>query len=248
MGFIVDNWREFKRSQRDKRLAGHLVDFQRQLSAISRRLSRSRKLPEWAGLPFNGQRLRQEAVESLIANFKPDALIETGTFMGDTTRYLAENGLPVYATEIKLSFRMMTRLSVRNYSNVEVLPMDSRVAIKKLNERRVARPFAYLDAHWWKDLPLMEEIRLLTSLWNDAVIVIDDIQVPGDDGYLFDDFQGKAVSIELLELPDSVSTAYPCPPSSKETGARSGTLYVGHGPDGIRAIEAAIAAGDLRRA
>ena len=44
------------------------------------------------------------AVRALINEFEPDALIETGTFIGSTTRFFAGNGVPVYTVELKRSF------------------------------------------------------------------------------------------------------------------------------------------------
>src|SRR5687768_2577991 len=75
---------------------------------------RARKLrwerrPPFEGFsePFNGQRERRRAVERLRDEFDPDACIETGTFLGHTTRYLAGWGKPVYSIDNDRSWQRL---------------------------------------------------------------------------------------------------------------------------------------------
>jgi hypothetical protein len=48
------------------------------------------------GQPLNGQRIRRQTMGELLAGFRPDAVIETGTFLGWTARYLASHGEGVH--------------------------------------------------------------------------------------------------------------------------------------------------------
>ena len=48
--------------------------------------------------------------------------------------------------------------------------------------------FFYLDAHSEKNFPFFEEIDLICSYWYNSVVMVDDFQVPGDKGYIFDDY------------------------------------------------------------
>jgi hypothetical protein len=50
--------------------------------------------------PFNGQNARQVLFVEIIANTRPDAIVETGTFLGVTTELLSETGLPVFSIEL----------------------------------------------------------------------------------------------------------------------------------------------------
>ena len=49
----------------------------------------------WGG-PFNGQPARQALFRELVAKLRPCAIIETGTYFGTTTEFMAQTGLPVY--------------------------------------------------------------------------------------------------------------------------------------------------------
>src|SRR5262249_46175014 len=51
------------------------------------------------GGPFNGQHSRQELFHSLVEEFTPAAIVETGTYLGTTTELLAATGLPIFSVE-----------------------------------------------------------------------------------------------------------------------------------------------------
>lgn len=47
----------------------------------------------WGG-PFNGQPARQALFSAIVADIRPKAIIETGTYFGTTTEFMASTGLP----------------------------------------------------------------------------------------------------------------------------------------------------------
>lgn len=202
-------------------------------------LGATRGHPPWPGFgqAFNGQAVRLRTVRALINHFEPDAFVETGTFLGFTTRFFAGNNVPVYTVEVDRSFYLAARLRLAGAPEVNVIRGNSREAIADLaSERPFDRPFAYLDAHWWDDLPLHDETSLLIGTWDEGLIVIDDVHIPGDEGYGFDWHHDRPLSLEMLALPEHVLAAYPGVPSVEETGARRGTLYLGWGESGRRAL------------
>jgi hypothetical protein len=73
------------------------------------------------------------------------------------------------------------------------------------------------------------EVDTVLSAWPDSVSVVDDFLVPHDSGYGYDIYDGRALSLELLALPEDVVAAFPSLPAVRETGARRGTLYLGKG-------------------
>ena len=82
--------------------------------------------------------------------------------------------------------------------------------------------FVYLDAHWNDDLPLVEELQIVSAGWPRAVIMIDDFQVPGDAGYGYDDWgPGRALTEDLLPATALAgwSLTYPSAASDYETGS-----------------------------
>lgn len=209
------------------------------------------RTPPWPGFgePFNGQDVRLRTVRGLIDRFDPDAFVETGTFLGFTTRFFAGNRVPVYTVEVDPKFYLAARVRLAWGGDVHVIKANSRDAVADLARKRpFNRPLAYLDAHWWDDLPLRDEVRSILGGWSEALIVIDDIQIPGDDGYGYDEHHGVALSLDLLDLPEGAVAAHPAGPSEQETGARRGTLYIGQGPDALAAIDTLVERGLLRLA
>jgi hypothetical protein len=200
-----------------------------QLRAVRRRfLSGGAPLYRGFGQPFNGQQLRLATVRRLLDVFTPDAIVETGTFLGDTTRFFAGNLVPVYSVEASRLFYVASRLSLAQTSGVRVIRGDSATVVDALvRAHRFQRPLAYLDAHWYGSLPLRDEVAALLRC-ESAVAVVDDCRVPGDAGYGFDDYGDARIDVELLAGLDLV-VAYPAAPAESETGARRGTLYLGHG-------------------
>jgi hypothetical protein len=205
----------------------------------------------WPGMtePFNGQRARLDAVRSIIRSFDPDAFVETGTFIGSTTRFFCGNGVPVYTAEAKLSFWLIARLRLGWGSGANVFHGDSKAMLSNLAaERPFQRPLAYLDAHWWSEMPVESELNLIFDAFPEAVVVIDDFQVEDDPGYAYDQYDGLALSLRHIPIPSRAVVAYPAVGSEDETGARRGTLYVAKGPDAMQTLETLVDQGILRLA
>jgi hypothetical protein len=206
--------------------------------------------PPWPGFPrpFAGQWARSQALRALIAAFAPDSVIETGTFLGlSTSRLATTTSIPVYSIEIKPAYYHLAKLNLHRCENVSLICGDSRSVLANLQKRpSIARPLAYLDAHWWEPLPLHEELRILFGGWPEVVVAIDDFRVPDDPGYGYDVYNGIPLSLEELVLPDSVKLAFPAICARREGGARRGTLYLAQGPGAERALDEVTRAGLIR--
>jgi len=193
------------------------------------------KLKDAWGGPFNGQRYRQEVFSELARLFAPVAIVETGTFRGTTTDYIARTGVPVYTVEYNRRFYVYSKARFWRRRNVNLLQGDSRTNLTKLADGVLSgakndNVLFYLDAHWGADLPLARELDIVFGGWPRAVVMIDDFQVPHDSGYTYDDYgQGKALT------PDYIAPAvakhdlviyYPATPAAEETGKRRGSVIL----------------------
>lgn len=208
-----------------------------------RRLLRKRPWPGF-GEPFNGQRIRERTVDSLIACFSPDALVETGTFMGFTTRWLCGYGLPTYTIEVSARYRHAARFALRDLENLTMIWGDSIDGLTMLTrDTAIGRPLAYLDAHWEEHLPLDGELERLFSRWRNLITVIDDFRVPGEPAYGYDVYGGVPIALETTKIPKRAVVAFPAFPAAGETGSRRGTAFVAGGEEGRRALEVAEQAG-----
>ncbi|MFM2423164.1 MAG: hypothetical protein RL291_1694 [Pseudomonadota bacterium] len=183
--------------------------------------------------PLNGQQRRMEIFRALDAHFKFDAFIETGTYLGRTTRFFAESGRPVWTCEINRMHVFAAAVGLDGIDNVTLVMTSSekflRLLAPTLGQSRV---FIYLDAHWNDYLPLRDEFEIIRANFPNAVVMVDDFKVPNDPGYAYDNY-GPGKSLELsylgnLVAPDAFSTYVPKAPSNTETGFRRGTLFATH--------------------
>lgn len=183
------------------------------------------------GGPFNGQVLRQSCYGELQKKFGFSAIIETGSYRGITTSLFARAGVPVYSIETNPRFAAYSETRLRHEPHVRILRGDSRWQLSRLAKDALVpkrNVFFYLDAHWFDDLPLREEIEIVMQGWEDWVIMVDDFQVPGTT-YAYDAYgPGKNLEADYLQplLDRGLCMFYPSLPASAETGARRGCVVL----------------------
>jgi len=187
-------------------------------------------MDKWFAQPFNGQISRHRQILQIADYVKPEATIETGTFLGTTTPYLAAmSSGQTYTIEFVPKFADRARkrfASVFNDSRIELIQGNSAQELKNVltTIKPTSTILAYLDAHWEQELPTAQELEHLISWGNNWVAVIDDFKVPDDDSYGFDQYGDLIIDHTLL--PAGVRLLVPSKSSEFETGARRGTGYV----------------------
>jgi hypothetical protein len=189
----------------------------------------------WGGPPFNGQGKRCLLFASLVGTLDPVAIVETGTYLGTTTEWLSAFQVPVFTIERDPAKYGYSKSRLALLSNVHVSLSDSRSGLKRviaeaLPEHRNTCAIFYLDAHWGADLPLVEEIDVIFGAMPNAVVMIDDFEVPWDSGYGFDNYGlGKSLNfsyIDNIAKTFKLRLFYPSTPSGDETGAKRGCVVL----------------------
>jgi FkbM family methyltransferase len=201
---------------------------------------------EWGG-PFNGQRYRQQLFKSILSSVKPAAIIETGTYLGATTAYMARERVPIYTIESQPHNYGFARARLWWRPNVTMRLGDSRAELQSLLEGplraiRHRAIFVYLDAHWKDDLPLREELHVVFSRCSNAVVMVDDFEVPGDSGFGYDDYGvGKVLNADYLASAlqsYKLTVLYPAYSSTQESGARRGCVVLCNSATHAKALNA----------
>jgi predicted O-methyltransferase YrrM len=200
----------------------------------------------WGG-PFNGQVYRRQLFELILSTVRPALILETGTYLGTTTEFMAGVGLPVYTIEGHPRNCGFARARLWQRRNVTVRSGDSRAELQALFEgplrsRKHEMIFAYLDAHWYDDLPLAEELDVIYRLCSNAIVMVDDFEVPGDSGFGYDDYgNDKALTVAYL-LPaiklHKLKLFYPAYSSAQESGARRGCVILCNNAQNKQALSA----------
>jgi len=181
---------------------------------------------------MNGQKYRQSIVLELRERLNFSLIIETGSFIGNTTGWFAKlwYSAVVHSCEIDPRFHELAKIRCTD-TNIKFFMGDSRAFLTSLpypDDSEVA--FFYLDAHWSNDLPLREELDIIIQKWPKSVVMIDDFEVPRDQGYAYDSYgKGKALSFHDFHgfFLDNKFAAYsPSLRSSDETGFRRGMVIL----------------------
>jgi hypothetical protein len=183
---------------------------------------------------FNQQFVRSSLFLDLIFQLRLDTFWETGSFGGGTSLLMAaQTNLPIFSCETIPDFHTYVQAVLRPFGHrVHAYLEDSRAFLSRMVvEQPTARPFIYLDAHWYEDLPLLEELRIIVSTMNEYVIAIDDFRVPFDEGFSYDLYNEQALDWEFIK--PTVLTArstpavfYPSYSSQHETGFRRGFILL----------------------
>lgn len=138
------------------------------------------------------------AVQTISAT----SIVETGTFMGYSTSFMAEKfpNIPIHTCEINRRHYLIAKKNLRKYPNVNVHFGESPKIMEKLIKDKALgeRPLFFLDAHWLDNWPLEDEMRLITHLLKKAVVMIDDFKIPERPEFIYDKYGKKECSIELI--------------------------------------------------
>jgi predicted O-methyltransferase YrrM len=188
----------------------------------------------WGGA-FNGQSRRRTLFDQLLTQLKVVAIVETGTFRGTSTAYMAKTGLPVLSCELHPRYFHYASLRLADSPNVRLERVDSRRFLRQIFDENLLPSgpvLIYLDAHWDQDLPLWEEISLIFARHPAPVVMVDDFRVPTDLGFAYDDYgRGKCLSVSNLRETVTARPAifFPNYASGDETGARRGSVVLAQG-------------------
>jgi len=163
--------------------------------------------------PFNGDPLLKKTFCLLVEKIKPQAIIETGTYHGGSTSFIAKEfpNIPVYTCEIKESIYKKAAKLLGIYKNTEIYLDTSSDFLKKIiKEKELSnkRVVFFLDAHWYDDWPLEKEIEIITNEIKSAVILIDDFKIPNNMYFHFDKYNNKECSLELIKPRMNINNEY----------------------------------------
>ena len=182
--------------------------------------------------PLNHQSGRTAIFNAILGQCGIMQVVETGTYRGSTTQWLAGFGLPVYTVEANPRFAHLARLRFADNPLVHPVEMDSAEFLKRLAgdpDRTRQVTFFYLDAHWGERLPLAEEITIVCRAFPRAIVAIDDFEVPDDPDYGFDDYgPGKRLNLEYVKQAGvpGLGAFFPALAGAQEDGARRGCVVL----------------------
>lgn len=118
----------------------------------------------------------EESIRHIIELGKPDRFVETGSHMGWTCHWVAENypNLPIYTVEVDVEFYNKARENLEPFSQVSVKHGTSPEFLQSLLPvLKNGLNLFWLDAHWYPPVPLKRECEVVSTL-DKYICLIDD--------------------------------------------------------------------------
>lgn len=116
-------------------------------------------------------------------------IIETGTYLGNTTLAFSAMAPHIHTIENNHQFVAIARRKFKNKKNIRLHIGSSPEVLRVLLPKIRSRSLFFLDAHWYNYFPLLDELRAIAKHADiTKVIVIHDFFVPkttfGYDSYI----------------------------------------------------------------
>ena len=176
-----------------------MVDFLKAKKELLKyRLNKIPELMPNQDKPFNGDSFVVAEFLKLRNKFDIQTAVETGTCVGGTTKFLAENFKTVHTIEINKSFQNIAKIHVDS-DNVDFILGDSAKEINKVCEVvKNKKVIFFLDSHWNEKLPLLDELTAIAKNKLTPIIVIHDFFVPNEK-LGFDVWENKKLDLSLIK-------------------------------------------------
>lgn len=150
----------------------------------------------------NGDSIARAELARLVEQYKVHGVVETGTFKGYTTWFLASlSTMPiVHSIEADTKTFLAAKAKLWNARNIRLHLGNSGKVLGDLLDRLPKQTaLFYLDAHWNSYWPLADELNAIVRFrGNRDIIVIDDFHVPAQ-AWNYDSYSGCANDLETLK-------------------------------------------------
>ncbi len=183
---------------------------------------------------FNSDTLIKGELDKLIKKFGVKTLVETGTYRGHTTQEFSKMVPTVFTIELNEKYYAEAVRGFAKFRNIISIRGSSHLEMKKIIEgfygKFVQPALFYLDAHWYKYNPLLDELKVIANYGlKNCLIAIHDFKVPGKN-FGFDKFSdGTEYTFEFIKK--SVENIYGIGGyeyhyNEKANGANRGIIFI----------------------
>lgn len=131
---------------------------------------------------------KRQLILDVLSSCNLQTVIETGTFLGDTTHYLASRGYHVTSVELDSRLAALARARFDGVGNVQVIEGDSGKLMPGLIVKLEQPALFYLDGHYSggdtgkgeQETPIVKEIEaILAGAPIGSFVIIDDARCFG---------------------------------------------------------------------
>lgn len=187
------------------------------------------KLMPFQDSAFNGDKFIEQEFLKLKHKFDIINAVETGTCLGSTTLFLSNNFQNVYTVEINPEYLHIAKQKFISRKNITTYQGDSVKLLNHIIEGLEGETIFFLDAHWEKQCPLLDELASISAAGIRPIIAIHDFHVPRS-GLGFDSYNGQPFNFSWLRnsLYQIYGQDYEYYYNSDELsgGAKRGIIYI----------------------
>ena len=187
-----------------------------------------RELREWQelGKPVPPPHMvKQRAILKYAREFKCEALVETGTYLGDMVEAMKDAFQSIHTIELDTAIFESARKRFKNCRNVTLYQGDSGVVIKEVISvlgNSSDRVVFWLDGHdsggvtAHSECPLVQEVHTILSSRPQDVVLIDDVHLFGvaEDYPTVEDIEGLVCNLSpnsKVLVEDNILRIFPNP-------------------------------------
>lgn len=189
---------------------------------------------------FEGDGIMLNKCKSIVEDNNIKTVIETGTFLGGTTKVMSEWADKVYSIEINRPNFDKASKYLSDTKNVSLLFGNSDTELDKLlgslfplkTEKFLGKKyepvFFFLDAHFYDYNPLLSELRVISKYHLNPFIAIHDFKVPNHPELGFDSYAGQDYDFDWIKkgVEQVYGSSYKVEYNSDAEGAKRGIIYL----------------------
>ena len=183
-------------------------------------------------LGYEGDSFVGIEIKKLIDKFKVTHIIETGTYYGFTTLRLAEfcNVTSIELLQSHFNEAQITFAHYQTPNHIELIQGDTLDVLKRICPTKKDESLLFfLDAHWEKHCPLLDELKIIADYKIKPIICIHDFKVPdrtdlGYDTYEGQDFEYGWIQNHLIAIYGENQFDYHY--NNETEGAQRGVIYI----------------------
>lgn len=147
---------------------------------------------------FESDYILRDKVKAIVKKYGIDCIIETGTYMGATTKVMAEWVKQVITIEANYTYLDSALKYLDGEDNVHCVHGDSSKILKDYIISDSKSMF-WLDAHWQGHCPLLDELRQIADSGTKPVIAIHDFKVPDHPELGYDSYNGQDLDYGYIQ-------------------------------------------------
>jgi len=137
---------------------------------------------------FAGDTILKDIFIKLCVDNNIETIIETGTFVGGTTKQFSKMVSQVFTIEHNLEFFQNASLFLLGIKNITMEFGSSLACLNKCIKQSTGNLLLFLDAHWGEHNPLLGELEIIRKSGIKPIIAIHDFKNPNHSDYAYDTY------------------------------------------------------------